>query len=78
MRMTLTAMRTTLTALSAGKKPGVLKLGHLNPPGESGNREGRSQTGHVAGSAGAWLVLGLALAIVSLLLVRRRKSRVVS
>jgi len=58
----------------AGKKQGVLKLGRLNLPGESGNREGRTQTGHVAESARAWLVLGLALAIVGLLFVVRRKS----
>ena len=71
-------MRMTLTALSAGKKPGVLKLGQLNPPGESPSRERRSQTGLVAESASGWLVPGLALAIVSLLLVSRRKSREVS
>ncbi|MCH8921846.1 MAG: hypothetical protein IIA67_01720 [Planctomycetes bacterium] len=59
----------------AGKKQGVLKLGQLDPPGESENREGRSPTGHVAGSAKGWLVLGLALAIVGLMIVSRRRSR---
>ena len=59
----------------AGKKQGVLKLGQLDPPGESGGREGQNQSGHVAESAKDWLMLGLALAIVGLLLVGRRKGR---
>ena len=61
-----------------GKKQGVLKLGRLDPTGESGNREGRSQTGVVAENVKGWLVLGLALAIVSPLFVGRQKSRGVS
>ena len=62
----------------AGKKQGVLKLGRLDPSGESPSREGRSQASHIAERARGLIVLSLALAIVGLLLVSRRKSREVS